>query len=239
MKGILRRLLMYQWPKLVFAALLSVPAGAESQGRPPTEIDITAAIKLPTTPEQLLRNLKLVWDRGILVQPSFYTDANLLKFFNGTEVKWNQESRPGNSPDVHNAIVTVDAQPFPKMPVEIIHGVLRKAQKGKTAALSGLIIVHVDSVRGLSVGLVREIFGEESEDTLDFGVMTDAHAHDPTTAGFLLYDNRGKGEMANSPFQTYRATFVVKKTRPGMPIQGSSFYDNQQIETIAILQQER
>ena len=233
-----RRSLIYQSATLIFVLLLSVPAGAELQSRAPTEIDIAAGITLPKTPERLLRNLKFAWDRALLVQSSFYTDANLLKFFNGAEVKWDQESGLGDPPDIHKAVVTVDAQSFPMMQVEIIRGVLRKAQTDKTAALSGLIIIHVESVRGLSVGLVREIFGKESRDELDFGMSTDGHAHDPTTAGSVVYDNREKEGMA-VPFQDYQATFGVKKTRPGMPIQGSTFHDNEQIETIAILQAER
>jgi hypothetical protein len=204
-----------------------------------SEHEIFHLIALPVTTAQLLENLWKAWDLGWLVQPSFYSNANLLKFFNAAEVKWDHKSRAGDAPGVDNATVTVNAQAFPNMRVKMIRGVLRKAEDGKAAALSGVIIIDVASVPGLNVGLVRRIFGEESKDELDFGILTDGQAHDPTTAGSLVYDNRDSLKMSGVSFQEYRATFVVKKIKPGMPIQGSRLADDAQIETIDLLQMER
>ena len=203
-----------------------------------SESEIGTLITLPTTPKQLLQNLKNAWDHDWLVQSTFFADANLLKFFNATKVSWEQDSKPGQAPSFGNGQLTINSQVFPKMTVELVRGILRKSEHGGDAAYSGFIIIRVESMTGLNVGLVKEIFGEESKDELDFGIATDAHGYTPTTAGDLLYENYNK-ETSTAPFQEYRARFVVKKTKPGMPTLGSKFLTSEPIEGMSIFQSER
>jgi hypothetical protein len=42
--------------------------------------------KTPTTPLELLQNIKLAFDQGLPLSDDFYTDANLMKFFGGKKV---------------------------------------------------------------------------------------------------------------------------------------------------------
>lgn len=48
--------------------------------------DISMLYSRPRTLAELLRNLKLALDLNLLLQPAFYSDANLLKFFDGASV---------------------------------------------------------------------------------------------------------------------------------------------------------
>src|ERR1700679_4074104 len=99
MKGLLGKLLGGHLPTLVVCISISSPVIAASPVRPYTESEIAAAITLPTTPKQLLQNLKNAWDHDWLVQSSFYADSNLLKFFNATKASWEQASKPGEAAD--------------------------------------------------------------------------------------------------------------------------------------------
>src|SRR5260370_39662726 len=51
---------------------------------------------------QLLSNLKLAFERGLLLAPEFYGDSNLLKFFNATSIQW----RLLVPPDMYLAVIT-------------------------------------------------------------------------------------------------------------------------------------
>lgn len=42
-------------------------------------------------PSDLLENLKVSWDRRLLVQPEFWPKAALLRFFNASKVIWGLE----------------------------------------------------------------------------------------------------------------------------------------------------
>ena len=233
MKGLM---LMRHLTALMVGASLSLSAGAASRIRHYTKSEIAAAITLPATPEQLLQNLKAAWSHDLLVEPSFYDDPNLLKFFNATKVAWEQESNPGKAPDFGNGRVTINTLVFPKMTVELIRGT--HIDNGRAAALSGFMKIDVEAIPGITVGLVREVFGEESEDKLDFGIDTDAHGHAPTTAGSLLYEKYDK-EIKTAPYQEYWASFVVKKTKPGLPTQGYKFLANEQVKEIVLFQAEK
>jgi hypothetical protein len=239
MKGLLRKSLTSHLPALVVCVSISSPVAA-SPVTPYSESEVAAAITLPTTPKQLLRNLKNAWDHDWLVQSSFYADSNLLKFFNATKASWEQESKPGEAADFGRGWLTFDGQSFSKMTVEFMRGVREEPRHGnaRPVAVSGFVRIRVESVSGFTVGLVREIFGKESEDRLDFGIDTDAHGHNPTTAGSLLYENPDK-VLKTAQYEEYRASFGVKKAKPGLPTLGSRFLDNEQIEEIVMFQAER
>jgi hypothetical protein len=205
----------------------AAPAYAESA--------VAAAIDLPSTPKQLLQNLKNAWINDWLVQSSFYSDAILSKVFTAKNVAWDQESNPGEAPKSGNATLTIDSKVLPQMTVEIIRGV-RKS--GEREVHSGFIRIRFEASRGLTVGLVRDVFGKESADELDVGMATDGHSYIPTSAGDLLYESHDK-ERSTAAFWKNRVSFGVKKTNPGMPAPGSRFIDSDQIEEIVILQVEQ
>jgi hypothetical protein len=190
---------------------------------------------MPSTPKQLLQNLKNAWANDWLVQSSFYSDAILLKVFNAKAVAWDQESKPGEAPRSGNARLTIDSKVLPKMTVEIIRGAISKP--GDHDA-SGFVRVRFEASHGLTVGLVREIFGKESADELDVGMATDGHSYTPTSAGDLLYKSYEK-ERSTAIFWKNGVSFGVRKTEPGLPAPGSRFIDSDQIEDIVLYQAER
>ena len=41
--------------------------------------EMIGLFRRPESPSELLHNLQIAWDRGLLAQPAFYDDANLKK----------------------------------------------------------------------------------------------------------------------------------------------------------------
>ena len=48
---------------------------------------VAASPKSPTTPLELLQNIKLALDQGLPLREDFYTDANLMRLFGGSKVE--------------------------------------------------------------------------------------------------------------------------------------------------------
>lgn len=177
---------MFNRHSLALAALVGISSSISGAARADTESAVAAAIVLPSTPKQLLQNLRNAWVNDWLVQPALYSDAILLKVFNANKVAWDQESVLGEAPRSGNGRLTIDTKVLPQMTVEIIRGVIRKP--GEQDASTGFVRIRFDASRGLTVGLVREVFGKESADELDTGMATDGHSYTPTSAGDLLYE---------------------------------------------------
>ena len=74
----------------------------------------------PLDIQHLLRNIKLAMDKDLLLQPGFFTDANLLKFFNGTRMKWSTPSPHMEGMTWRRFEVTTDRRVFPKVTVELL-----------------------------------------------------------------------------------------------------------------------
>jgi hypothetical protein len=56
--------------------------------------ELYAVVKKPTTPMELLKNIKFALDHELLLRDDFYTDENLMRFLGGSRVEW-VDNRPG------------------------------------------------------------------------------------------------------------------------------------------------
>jgi hypothetical protein len=69
---------------------------------------IAQRLKPPHSVEQLLQNLKRVWDEKLLVQPAFYFDRNVTACLGGTRVVWQQfPSDPSGESAAREARVSI------------------------------------------------------------------------------------------------------------------------------------
>jgi hypothetical protein len=95
-------------------------APARSESRTYSAQEIGALFDRPRDVSEFVRNLKVAWDRKLLVQPGFYDENNLKRFFNGAAVVWGKPS-PGMSQSftVRQATVTVDKSLFPGVIVDL------------------------------------------------------------------------------------------------------------------------
>jgi hypothetical protein len=160
------------------------PCGEPSSYPPPayprltyTAQQIEAMFIRPDNVTQLLWNLKLVHDRKLLVQPSFFEEAVLLKLFNGTGMKWVKPGTPDVAGDwvikpTRIARITLGGDVFSGMKVDVglNHKCLNRRidptnQTDQDAYIpphtydSGYIRLRFEAIEGFTLGAARRVFG--------------------------------------------------------------------------------
>jgi hypothetical protein len=153
-------------------ATRAVPTSTSS-GEPlsPTHLypatEIAALYQRPSTGLELLRNLRLAKDLNLLLQPAFFEDSNLLRFFGGTSVTWHRPVASGSG-KYQDATVVFRNTPFSGMVVdlrrgELLVGLQKQPQKRwdhpAHTQKSGLVTMKFDPIPGLTVEAVRHEFG--------------------------------------------------------------------------------
>jgi hypothetical protein len=172
----------------------------------------------PTNALQLLGNLKLALDRDLLLQPEFFADANLMKFFNGTKVKWRQPDLSDPTEKLRRrGRVTVDGNAFPNMTVQLIASAWLDLEynastgsnmRGRKRS-SGVVILQAQEITGVTARAVTSVFGPNPQKSFDSGVDTDAHVHAPTSKGWFIYENRRDDDPGRSFDKLARFTFKL------------------------------
>jgi hypothetical protein len=79
----------------------TTPSGWDHHTRTYTAAEIEALTPQPKSAPDMLRNIKVVWDRYLLPQDAFWSKATLLRFFAGDRLAWdpNLVLDPGQTPD--------------------------------------------------------------------------------------------------------------------------------------------
>lgn len=113
--------------------------------------NVEQGISRPRNIEQLPSNIKLAFDRGLLLDPAFYSDDNLMTVFDGTSVQWHSAILP----DTREAVVTLDPS------LVGIKNVSVRIWKGSGFSRGVDIDVQIAPSSGLTLGGVRKVFGEE------------------------------------------------------------------------------
>jgi hypothetical protein len=188
-----------------------VSCGIHSPSQTYSAQEIDTMFDRPRDLEHLLRNLKVAMDKDLFVQAGFYTDANLMKLFNGTHVTWSTPSGQGQDNTWRLFKVTTDPGVFPGMTVELLRSCrLEPAYTSASGAIpahvraGGSVTVRVESVPGFTVDGVRRAFGTETQNLME----SDAGPHgryDRTIKGSLNYERRAHADIERNSSQ-----FVIK-----------------------------
>ena len=252
------------WACLMLAFLCWCPIGVFSaEVRPPQDVscgihspgqtysaqEISAMFDRPVDVKQLLRNVKLAMDKDLLLQPGFYADDNLLKFFNGTRVTWSTPSPRMKSMTRRHFEVATDPHVFPGTTVELLRSCdLRSA----FASASGSVPAHiatiavvdipVEDVPAITGDVVRSVFGTKGSSSMDFGEGTHGGRYTPTSKGSLTYGDGAKERDAQSDVERSSVTCFVKLDSPAALAAGARSWEidhDNQIKSIHLWSQER
>jgi hypothetical protein len=203
---------------IAFVLILDVPAlllAAEPEQSTPTAHnysvrEIKGMFHRPKNVEQLLRNMKLAYDRNLLVQPTFFYEAVLKEFFNGAAISWSNSGQ----------VVELDDHIFPGMTIRVHHTDIPMAGHNAAGPPHDHVPAHSESHNYLEVETgstvvitvrqVKNAFGAEFQEKMDTGFETDGHSHIPTTKGVLEYSNLLRGPSPEE-FNNRGALFVVMK----------------------------
>jgi hypothetical protein len=180
------------------AAVLSVALGADNQQQPSDENsragvasvkELYAMVKKPTTPIEVLKNIKFAVDHELLIREDFYTDENLKRFIGGTRVKWGTNKPTSKSAVVYGLDdIYEGVRGFPGMGIDVrmdtVDETGKSADHGRIRA--GIV---VQMGRGLMVEDVERVLGPPNQ-------VSDA------------YRGGGDGGIHSEPM------FVLPKTHP-------------------------
>ena len=169
--------------------------------------DLTAKIERPQNMRQLLEHLKRAGEQNWLMRPSFYNEAVLLKFFNGSKVIWNKP----DSYRIHNTqyvVASIASEALPKMLIEVenncsVYG--HKADSGpanEAVTSNGFINLELGSTSGLGLEDVRDVFGQGDVRSIDRGISPHGVTYTPTYRGSVRYASTHRGRTDTSQIET-------------------------------------
>jgi hypothetical protein len=159
----------YAAPGLPTQAILTA---SEENRHVYTSEEISALIKRPESVLDLLKNMKIAWDRKLLAQQEFWPTAALLRFLNADRLEWQPlylngpPAFPPESELTHNSgYVTVHGQLLPT-PISVHRSHYKNP--AETAPWVYPYPAHTESVgilwfnvagSGITWGVPRELFG--------------------------------------------------------------------------------
>jgi hypothetical protein len=124
------------------------------------EMNDYKSIQRPTKPLELLRNIKVAFDEGLFLEPSFRSEGNLLTFFNGAalQVLWDRPTSRmvdlvkfgDNSGASYVHIVEASVS------TRFLDDTGRETPNGKLAVTVGLAIIEP----GFRIDYVTDVFGQ-------------------------------------------------------------------------------
>jgi hypothetical protein len=165
--------------------------------------EIQAMFESPQNITQLLQNLKVAADRGLLLQPSFYDEATLGKFFNASKVTLTKpRAYLGKGTGAIEAHVSSDA--FPKLNLKPASNCSTRKYRAPDGSISegvsanGFLSVAVSSDPLITLEDVRSVFGRENEEFTGRGWDADWHVYTPFDEGALTYQPKHRADLEDS-----------------------------------------
>jgi hypothetical protein len=196
--------------------------------RPLTSAQVAGMIRRPQTARELLTNLKLAWERKLLLQPRFFDDANLLKFFNGASVTW-KPATPNMKPDFVIRVATVQvAVPYAKtvITVQFSHQVLNQEKvphaNSKAVHDTGGIAMSVESDADFTWGAVRSVFGAGASNQGVYAISEGAPANPPEGQALMRYLYAGDDPKKLGASELSNASFLIEQGTVHQPAPPSS-----------------
>ena len=196
-------------------------------------------VKKPTTPQELLENIKLSLDRNLLVHADFYTEENLERFFGG-KARVQAVRTPNNDLEISAAVsdlgdVLANTKKFRGTSIEFD---LRKKNVNSGKLHAHVVIPGASADPRLTVELFESVFSGDGEMTVSdssdsFSQKTAMQTSDPKgPAPFVGYGAPATHKLGNK-----RIEFLIHKSGINISILFLTFAAGQ-IKDIVINQSE-
>lgn len=249
--------LMWSLRVLLFWIALATTAGAQTTALPELTCGplgpstekgsvarVSALFERPQSVSQLLQNLKLAYEKDLFIQPAFYDDSNLEKFFAGNAVAWGkprQLSSPATS--ARDIEITADTRVFPELTIRILRSCIPQYKHVSpnrnvvySIAENAHLELQVEALPEFNVAAVREVLGAETVVQIDDGGVNDEFGGPAsagrTTKGRLVYEDKTPATHVETPVKVNKLSFVVKLDRRPAPPALEHLRDTDSIESI-------
>ncbi len=202
--------------------------------------DLQAIVVRPQNVQQMLHNLKLAQEKDLLIEPNFYDEQTLLKFFNASKVTM-KELFP-NAPTKGIVVIAEDIESsiFPKMTAVIQHSCwLRESKRPgdrveKEAYVGGNLRIFGRPIPEMTLRVLRSVLGPEVENTIDTGTTMDGPDVTPMSQGGVRYFDRAKWQLAGGEVGLSFNFTLRPPQKPGEPL-AKQIVDDDVVMTIGIV----
>ena len=156
--------------------------------------DLKAMAKQPNTVFELLQNLKLVWERDLLLQPAFFDESALEAFFGASRLTWGTTFSPDPGNGV-NAVAVINSTAFPGLTISVESRCSQSEQKfrdgwvGVRVDLIGFLRINEMPMKTVTLRALREAFGPENGNEIDLGYSLDGPTYAPAYKGSVTYQD--------------------------------------------------
>jgi hypothetical protein len=171
--------------------------------------DLQTMFEQPRNLRELLKNLKLAWERDLLVQPSFFDPAILRKFFNGAEVTAKTPGMPLTQ-DVGFVVRQLDSNVARGMSARVESRCWKTdypdaaGHPASKAYIAAFLSIDGGPFPELTLQAVRDVFGQETENVIDQGVGNHGNLYTPIDKGSVVYRDparaRSEGVVLGTTF---------------------------------------
>jgi hypothetical protein len=229
------------------------PPPKPSCGRlwPPEDKDAIARIGSmfvrPANVPQLLENLKLAYDKKLLLLGEFYDEGNLIKFFGSEKITSSGQLLPAMR-GVANQVIELapgDGE-LRGLTVGVTRGCLPAAERRSAAGVVrahleylGSVTVKISGTPEFTVNAVRSVLGKESR----FVVEEDGpHRLSPTGKGWLIYEDPAGYRSGMAVMSGREMSFLMNLSLAGRGpeyVNEPLFGGDDKIETVGIFESER
>ena len=189
-------------------------------------VDLQAKFERPQNIRQMLQNLQLAGEQDWLLQPNFYDAATLLKFFNGSGVAWKERKPDPLSKQVEVIAVDLHSDIFPQMTISIEANcwIYNRPYPGghveKRVAVGGNMRIYGSPLPGMTLGVIRGVLGQETQNSIDTGTNYDGPDYKPIYKGRVVYENRAREQLEGAAMGTtfFFALGPPPPRKPGEPV---------------------
>lgn len=160
--------------------------------------DLLQQIQEPQNLQDLLKNLKQAWERDLLLQPAFFDDAVLQKFFAGSAVTWKESAAFYTH---HDKPVTaqLESKLLPGMTVSVesrcwrMDGVSGSGQLDPSSAyLLGSVRISGGPFPEVTLQAIRDLLGPETHQQMDAATVEFGIVHGAEGKGWVDYTDSSK-----------------------------------------------
>jgi hypothetical protein len=160
---------------------------------------LDAQVTRPQNITQFLQNLRLAWQNDWLLQPDFYDEKTLMKFFDSVSITWKQ-TQDKRSPAEEIALET-SSQILPQMSIVLqIHCRSRtypqpNGLKKTIRSIGGNFRIYGAPVPDLTLAVVRQVLGPETRNERAFAGMSEVDDSPPAIKGSVVYTDPAKEKL--------------------------------------------
>jgi hypothetical protein len=162
-------------------------ATAELPRKQYSQQELRELVVPPNDVTQLLQNVKLIWQKNLLVQQSFYDPEVLKVFFSAVRVDWTTAQHPVGVGGGHAMAEISSSLPIGTITVDGRCQITPRSGTPTRLGVYGGLTIRTSPGLKITLTDVRKVFGPDGENVVDTEITTDGHIYRALYLGYVAY----------------------------------------------------